>query len=247
MKTVIHPKYATLATAFTEVVNGNYTPDVVFCNKRNVVEKVTIEGKEFVVKRFKRPIFLNRIAYRFFRKSKARRAYEYAVRLRECDVDTPFPAAYFEFYKNGLFDRGIFISEYVPHKLLYRVYDQSVSETERRAVLDGFVDFMLTLHGKGIVPMDVNAGNIFYYKDARDGSYKFALTDINRMKFETTAGHHDMIFSFEQCFWEPEKMLDLAHAYNRRAGASVFETLHQILHHRIKRVRKAKYKKIVKK
>ena len=81
MKKVINPEYASMTSEFLEVVKGNYTPDVVFCNKRNVVEKVTVAGEEFVVKRYKRPILINRIIYCFFRKSKARRAYEYAVEL----------------------------------------------------------------------------------------------------------------------------------------------------------------------
>ena len=113
MKKVINAEYASMTSEFLEVVKGNYTPDVVFCNKRNVVEKVTIAGEVFVVKRYKRPILINRIIYCFFRKSKARRAYEYAVELLKRGVDTPYPVAYFEQYKNGLFDCGIFISKYV--------------------------------------------------------------------------------------------------------------------------------------
>ncbi len=247
MKTVIHPKYTALASSFADVVNGNYTPDFVFCNKRNVVEKVTIAGKEFVIKRYKRPHFINSIAYRLFRKSKARRAYEYAVRLLECGIDTPHPVAYFETYRKGLFDYGIFISEYVPYKLFYEIYAKTVTVEERNAILDDFVDFMLQVHQKGVVPMDMNAGNIFYHKDAGDGHYRFALTDINRMKFNASPGIYEMAFSFEQCFMELDKLIDLARAYNRRRGTPTINILHQILCCRMKRMRrwilKAKYKK----
>ena len=221
-----------------EVLNGNYTPDVVYCNRRNVVEKVTIGGVPFVVKRYKRPIFVNKVVYSFFRKSKCRRAYEYALRLLQNGVETPFPAAYFECYKNGLFDYGVFISEYVPYKLFESVYDATVTETERQEIIHAFVSFLVSVHKKGILPMDLNAGNVFYYKDADSGCYKFALTDINRMKFAASPTIRDVALSLEQCFIEIDRLMDLAHAYSNITGTSMVNILHHILCCRIKRERK---------
>lgn len=248
MKKVINPEYASMTSEFLEVVKGNYTPDVVFCNKRNVVEKVTVAGEEFVVKRYKRPILINRIIYCFFRKSKARRAYEYAVELLKRGVDTPHPVAYFEQYKNGLFDCGIFISKYVPYYLLENIYEDSVPADEREKILNGFVDFMMLAYEKGIKPMDMNAGNIFYHKDEVSGEYGFALTDINRMEFDKKPGFYDMVFAFEQCFAELEKVTDLARIYADRIGLPTMVVLYYILRNRMKRVKKIqKFRKLKRK
>ncbi len=247
MKKVINPRYHSIASELIEVVKGNYTPDVVYCNKRNVVEKVTIAGEEFVVKRYKRPILVNRIAYTLFRKSKARRAYEYAIKLLEAGVDTPFPVAYFESRENGLFSTGIFISKYVPYNLLEGVYDGSVSCEERDRILNAFVDYLMSVHEKGIIPMDMNGGNVFYYKDAASGQYNFALTDINRMKFNAKATVKDMAFSLEQCFTELEKLIDLSRIYGERIDALPMVVLYQILSFRFKRVKKVILKNKLKK
>ncbi len=238
MKKIIHPEYVRLESSFEKIIAGDYTPDIVFCNKRNVVEKVTIAGEEFVVKRYKQPPLINRIAYCLFRKSKARRAYEYAIELLERGVDTPFPVAYYESYKKGLFDYGVFISKYVPYQLFENVYDESVPADERAAILEGFVDFMLSVHKKGIKPMDMNGGNIFYHKGEESGEYRYALTDINRMQFDVSPGFHEMVFSFEQCFAELDKLLDLARIYGRKVGIDTMVVLYYILSNRMKRVKR---------
>ena len=60
---------------------------------RNQIRAFDIGGERLVVKRYKRPSAFNAVMYSFFRKSKARRAYEHALRLRELGIDTPEPVA----------------------------------------------------------------------------------------------------------------------------------------------------------
>lgn len=48
---------------------------------RNTIKAFEAEGERLVVKRFKRPNLLRAVIYTFFRRSKARRSYEHAVRL----------------------------------------------------------------------------------------------------------------------------------------------------------------------
>lgn len=233
MKKVVHPDYVRLEPQFLEIVKGNYTPDVVFCNNRNVVEKVTVAGEEFVVKRYKLTTLFNRFVYRLFRKSKARRAYEYAGKLLKCGIDTPFPVAYFEEYKYGLFRRGYFISKYVPYKLLKDVYDEP--EDVRIAILHHFVDFMRSVHEKGVMPMDMNAGNVFYYYSQEEGRFKFSLTDINRMRFGVKPNFIDMAFSFEQCFIELERLFQIINIYSGRTGVNPWEMMYHVMRFRVKR------------
>jgi hypothetical protein len=50
---------------------------------RNIIKLFDVDGFKVNVKFFKKPIFINQIVYRTFRKSKARRSYEYAFKLKE--------------------------------------------------------------------------------------------------------------------------------------------------------------------
>ena len=247
MKKVINPQYLSMESELIEVLKGNYTPDLVFCKKRNVVEKVTVAGEEFVVKRYKRPLLINRIVYTFFRKSKACRAYEFAMKLLEAGIDTPFPGAYAESGDGGLFCTGVFISKYVPYKLLEDVYDDSISCEERSKILNDFIDFLMSVHAKGIIPKDMNGSNIFYYKNEASGQYNFALTDINRMVFNAKPTPKDMAFSFEQCFSELEKLIDLSSIYSAKIGTIPMGVLYQVLSFRFKRIKQVKFRNKFKK
>ena len=69
---------------------------------RNQIRAFDIGGERLVVKRYKRPNVFNRFMYSFFRKNKACRAYEHALRLRGMGFDTPEPVAWSEYRKGGL-------------------------------------------------------------------------------------------------------------------------------------------------
>ncbi len=80
---------------------------------RNQIRAFDIGGERLVVKRYKRPSAFNAVMYSFFRKSKARRAYEHALRLRELEIDTPEPVAWSEYRRNGLITETYFVSPQV--------------------------------------------------------------------------------------------------------------------------------------
>src|SRR5690554_145431 len=63
---------------------------------RNSIKTITIDGVVLSVKSFKVPHLVNSIAYRYFRKSKARRSFENALTLLNMGIGTPEPVAYFE-------------------------------------------------------------------------------------------------------------------------------------------------------
>ena len=158
----IHPNYAHLKEDIIKVINGDYVADKVFCHSRNIVEKTTMQGKEYVVKIYKRPNLLNRFAYTYLRKSKARRAFEYAGRLLANGVATPAPVAYAEVKHGTLFSTGYFFAEYMPHALMSEAYSGKVPDAEKAKLSKDFIDFTFSLHAKGILPLDFNSSNIFF-------------------------------------------------------------------------------------
>jgi serine/threonine protein kinase len=145
---------------------------------RNELKIIDYEGIETVVKSFKIPNFINKIAYTFFRDSKAKKSYDYSLKLGDF---TPTPIGYIEFFKNGLIDESYFISERF-------VYDFTIREPllekdfpDREAIFRAFSRFTLELHNANIFHNDYSPGNILIKKE--DNNYIFKIVDVNRMKF----------------------------------------------------------------
>lgn len=149
---------------------------------RNVVRSFYIGelNREIVIKRYKIPMFLQRVVYSFFRKSKAERAYLNAKRLIENGFETPYPIAYVEQKTCGIMGYSYFVSEKTTHDSI-----QPTVLLERPLEPDlatSLAKFFVDLHAKGILHNDLNSGNILFYQDD-DANYHFQLIDNNRMDF----------------------------------------------------------------
>ena len=149
---------------------------------RNTIKAFEAEGERLVVKRFKRPNLLRAVIYTFFRRSKARRSYEHAVRLRALGVDSPEPVAWSEYRRRGL----LCDSYYVSRRSDYTPLSQTTARFPAAGtlpVLEAFARFAVQLHEKGIEHRDFNHGNILWDRTPA-GAYRFQLIDINRMHFD---------------------------------------------------------------
>ena len=150
---------------------------------RNQIRAFDIGGERLVVKRYKRPSAFNAVMYSFFRKSKARRAYEHALRLRGMGFDTPEPVAWSEYRKDGLIADTYFVSrrsELTPLPQTMRRFPAP----DTLPVLEAFARFTVRLHEQGICHEDFNQTNILWEYDGAAGNYRFQLIDINRMHFD---------------------------------------------------------------
>lgn len=154
---------------------------------RNEIKIYDLEGITLNVKSYKVPIFINRIAYTWFRKSKARRAYEHGMTLLEKGFNTPTPIAYIETKKNSLLHRSFFVSMHTPldgHMRLFN--DEDKSNDGKEQLIKEFAQFTAKLHESEVLHRDYSPGNILYKKVADEGDhqYIFSLIDINRMEFK---------------------------------------------------------------
>lgn len=149
---------------------------------RNLVTKhVLTDQTEIVIKAFKIPNLINRIAYRYFRKSKARRSYEYASRLIRMGIGTPKPIQYFENSNIlGLKD-SYYISEYADYDLTYRELTTDFEIQDHEQILRAFTRFTYKLHQNNVNFLDHSPGNTLV-KRTKD-EYNFFLVDLNRMQF----------------------------------------------------------------
>ncbi|MBV1922728.1 MAG: Kdo domain containing protein, partial [Flavobacteriaceae bacterium] len=87
---------------------------------RNFIKNITVGGINLNIKSFKIPNLVNKIAYKFFRKSKARRSFEYGNKLISLGINTPKPIAYFEYTSLFTFQKSFYVSEQYNNELTYR-------------------------------------------------------------------------------------------------------------------------------
>jgi len=131
-----------------------------------------------VVKSFKVPNILNQIVYSYFRDSKAKKSYEYSLKIKEF---TPEPIAYIEFFSYGLLKNSYFISEHFNYDFTIREPLLDKNFRDREAIFKAFALFTLELHNNKIYHNDYSPGNILIQK--KDTHFIFKIVDINRMYF----------------------------------------------------------------
>lgn len=145
---------------------------------RNEIKVINYENKDLVVKSFKIPNLINRIIYTFYRSSKAKKSYEYALKIKDF---TPKPIGYIEFFKSGLISDSYFVSEKFDCDFTIREPLLDADFLNKDEVLKAFAKFSFHLHEVGIFHFDYSPGNILIKKE--NENYIFKIVDINRMKF----------------------------------------------------------------
>ena len=185
MKIVVNPAYETLR-AHIERLPDTFGEGEQIYAARNTLSRFRWQGVDVVVKKYKIPLFINRIVYRFLRKSKAQRAYEYALRLEELGIRTPQAVAYIESYSGGLLADSYLVTLYEPYSRLMREFhtDDSLTE-EGKKILRAFAAYSVHLHDAGVLHKDYSPGNIVFRVSG--GDIDFSLLDINRMRFGSIA------------------------------------------------------------
>ena len=145
-------------------------------NGRNKIRD--IEG--LIVKRFKHPSLLQQVGY-WFRRHKARKAYENGLELTRRGFDTPTPIAAAELRSGCSLQFAYYVCEALPPEAqaIEGLLDR---EDWDKSLARAFAQYVALLHEAGILHNDLNDTNVHWEKRA-DGQYHFLLIDINRMKF----------------------------------------------------------------
>ncbi|MBR5074514.1 MAG: hypothetical protein IKX26_04705 [Bacteroidales bacterium] len=182
MKVVVNPEYKHLEGFLVEALSHSYKAENVYRNFRNIVEDVTVNGLHLVVKIFKKPTEFNRVVYSFLRPTKAKRSYEYSMRLLSLGVDVPVPVGYVEKNKGLFFHTGCYVCVFTPYRPITDFRHKDISEPQTAAFIDAFAAYAASFHNKGLVHNDFNIDNILY--SIEDGKFKFQLIDLNRVQFQ---------------------------------------------------------------
>lgn len=149
---------------------------------RNKIKTFPVDGKVINIKSFKVPNAINKVAYRFLRKSKAERSFTYAHRLLSKEIGTPKPVAYAEESSKLTFKKSFYISEHFKSDLTFRELVQDPHFPQWEAILRAFTRFTFLLHEKEVEFLDHSPGNTLIRLN--EGAYEFFLVDLNRMNFK---------------------------------------------------------------
>ena len=183
MLSVISEKFKSFKDELDSYVLGFEHMGEKFDNQhRNAIRLFPLGDITINIKSFKIPIIFNQIAYRFLRKGKAQRSFEYGNRLLSLGIKTPEPIAYYEFPTLLLFKKSYYISEHLEYDYTYRSLMDDFDIPNYEEILRAFTRFTFELHEKGVHFFDHSPGNTLIKKV--HGGYEFYLVDLNRMKFE---------------------------------------------------------------
>ena len=181
MKTVINPTYAVLKPFIDDIEEHFNASSDILHDERNQIRVVTYQNENFVVKAFRKPNIINRVAYRYFRASKAKRSYEYSLRIGK--QYSPEPIAYLENRAGGLLGKSFYIARQFDYDFTIRPVLNDKGFQDRERILEEFAVFTYALHQQQILHRDFSPGNILIKKVGN--SYQFNIVDVNRMQFRS--------------------------------------------------------------
>lgn len=224
IKLVLHPEFESLRS-FAENLPDTFgaSGDIVY-QARNCLKKFSVNNEEVVVKSFKKPHIINRIAYTFFRKSKAERSYEYSLRLLEEGIGTPEPVGYIEVRSFGLLSKSYFINRYASG--YQHIREQMFGRDIPDGFFDGFVSLISKMHNKGILHKDLSPGNVLF--KVQHNKIDFKVIDINRMAFKERLTFDERCENFCRLTQNNEILSAIADKYISENNMNTRETMEKI-------------------
>jgi Lipopolysaccharide kinase (Kdo/WaaP) family len=229
MKYIFNPNCTNHEREIIEIINNFNANGILFGDgQRNKIKLFELEGKTINIKSFKIPHLINKIAYKYFRKSKARRSFEYATTLLEKGIGTPQPIAYFENYDFiGLKD-SYYVSEQLKCDLTYRELVEIPDFPDHETILRQFIQFSFDLHEKGIEFLDHSPGNTLIKKNA-EGNYDFFLVDLNRMNFHNSMDFDSRMRNLSHLTPKKEMIAVMSNEYSKlyttQSETEIFEKM----------------------
>lgn len=176
---VLHPDFGGLKEFMLSLPdrfrNGEGT---VIHKGRNELRRISYQGRDYVVKSFRRPNLINQYVYGVFRPSKAKRSYDHALLFQQIGVGTPQPVGYLNLRRGIAFDRSYYVT--LASECTHRyeeLFRQDFPYEEE--VLRAVGDVTARLHEHGYAHKDYGRANILFEKT--DDGIKIDIVDLNRL------------------------------------------------------------------
>ena len=187
---------------------------------RNIIKILSIGEIETVTKFFKTPNFIQGIIYKFFRKSKARRSYEYSIFLNQKGIKVPEPLGYIEVYDRFRLRQSYYVSRKIDFDFTLDLATKKKVE-DYRSILKSFTDFTYKVHKNNIMHLDYSTGNICVKKNEK--GYDFFLVDLNRL-YKGFVSSKAGLENLNRISKDPEIIKILAEGYASKASVSFSES-----------------------
>lgn len=179
-----------------------WTEGEVIFERRNTLRLT--EG--VVVKQFATPNLLRGIWYGWFAKSKARRSYEYALRMNGL---TPAPVAYREVRVCGILRESWYACRQSECTHTFNELIGKPDFPHRTAILQAIGRFTATMHQRGILHRDYSGGNILF----NETGSRIEVIDLNRICFCSHLTRSQRLRNFERLNIDREALRTMATAY----------------------------------
>ncbi|WP_026915499.1 lipopolysaccharide kinase InaA family protein [Christiangramia portivictoriae] len=182
MKAVFSNNYLEQSGFVKQCIENFDSKGKILAEGRNEIRIFENDAEQYNIKSFRIPNTVNKIAYRFFRKSKAQRSFEYASILEKKGIGTPAPVAYFENPSSVFFRESFYVCRHLQAHLTFRELVTDLDFPDHENILRAFTRFTYELHQKNIQFLDHSPGNTLIVKTG--STYEFFLVDLNRMNFK---------------------------------------------------------------
>jgi hypothetical protein len=210
------------------VANFNNLGENFVIGNRNVIKIFKLNNNTTInIKSFKKPNLINKIVYRYFRKSKGRRSFEHASKLIKMQIGTPQPIAYFEKLDFIGLKESYYACEHLENVFEFREIVQNEAFINREEIIRQFIQFTFQMHQNGVEFLDHSPGNTLI-RDNNNGNYTFYLVDLNRMKFHDTIDFLTRMKNLSKITHKKDMIAMMSNEYAKLSSENevfVFETL----------------------
>lgn len=224
----IHPDFSNFEPNLLSFVENFNKQGTIFGDgKRNIIKIFDLNEKKVNIKSFKKPNFYNKIIYKFIRKSKAQRSYDYANLLLKNKIGTPQPIAFIENFDLFGLNASYYLSEHLTTELTFRELVQIPNYPDHENILRQFTRFCFDLHEKGIEFLDHSPGNTLIEKST-NGKYNFYLVDLNRMEFHEKMDFDSRMNNLRRLTPKQEMIAVMSNEYAKfydKSEQEIFENL----------------------
>ncbi|WP_306352871.1 Kdo domain containing protein [Flavobacterium sp. '19STA2R22 D10 B1'] len=247
MKINIHPNHIQNKSSIISIIEDFNENGKIFGNgDRNTIKLFEYNDRIVNVKSFKIPNLINKVAYKYFRKSKAKRSYEFANYLLANEIGTPDPIAYFEKFNFLGLNKSFYVSNHLETELTFRELVLFPEYPDNENILRQFIQFSFLLHEKGIEFLDHSPGNTLI-KKTEEGKYDFFLVDLNRMRFHSELSFEQRMKNLSKLTSKKDMVIVMSDEYAKLCGKEKEEVFEKMWYYTNNFQAKFQFKKKIKK
>jgi hypothetical protein len=167
------------------------------------------------------------MVYKFFRKSKAQRSYEYARLLLQKGIGTPEPIAWLNNYNFSGLTSSYYVCRHLKNTFTLSNVLFNLNFPDREKLIRLYTQLIFRLHENGIEFRDNSAGNVLIEKTG--DNYKLYLVDLNRMNFHRSMNAKQRLHNFSRMTTDKEILAIISDEYAALAKIPRIYTFEKVI------------------